>query len=985
VQTFRASHRIDSIIRFQLSNVRLVSSVVSRPLLLVAAFLVVAHGFAAAQGCTITPSAPVAVSAGGTYSFTANCGSGLTWQVNGQGTVSSSGYYSAPSSVIAQNQSRGCQELPNNSPFNIPVNSLPVDSHSARWLARVSQDGTQYFNYHNLKFYPGQIIFYDNVVNNTTRQQLMSFYDTGASQGYQNTNFPIPPERTLMMETGRSVDAYVDADRHMFSINSQNCAEVEIYNLFVDFQTVSFTPGNPTQVTWTTNTVWPIPQNYGVFISGAGGAWSGANGNWRLTLTGTNTGTLAINSSDWGPAPGGMIMASTMLNCNTCNSDAGQQFSPTSYAQLGGVDAAGMPMSAPSLKLEEWYAATQAGRSDLGHAFRTTLSNSYLSARNTWPATSYALGVAGAAIQLTGGTNGNPVTFTAGSNLSSGQPCNNYTYTTGCQFYIHISGLTGTWAAANGDQTATAIDNYHFTVQLNTSGWGAMPSGGIVEFDFFPYGATVRLKASFDPNTICTSTDLSTYCPYLHVYLNTLKKYGMIISDGTIPSDNWDNGTVDSEFHPNVLIDAATVIFNASQLQPLEQYLEVVNRSTQQLSSNFSSYQQTNTNRTYVQVCGSAGCATDDVILQGTTIGTDRERLTIAAGVSYQLNVWVNGNVNTGLTYSVGSGIAGANVSSSGVLTMPNCTVKQRGMVTVTSSADPNALPLFIEVTCLPVSPDGSYRLALGNFTGDYTDSGNYVWYGSWSNYGFNNSYEVPGLLWGAQLGSWQGNVGCQNDTWSGTDSQLYSRSTSFVEDTRVEVVVPNGSYNLSLYGEPGFGGFTNNGTCGNTAGQNIYDWVIQGQITGSWLDGYVLAGLQPYQGYVIDGSATVTDNVLSAIGRERVTSVYGMSWSSLLISPSSLTLTITTSSLPAAEWNLPYVATISASHGLPPYTWGLASGSLPPGLGINPSTGMIGGRATTSGVYPFTVQVTDSQMNTATKNLSITVCPAGRLCAVQR
>ncbi|HTZ90047.1 MAG TPA: Ig domain-containing protein [Alloacidobacterium sp.] len=908
----------------------------------------------------------------------------MTWQVSGQGTIDGSGEYNAPSSVIAQNQSRGCQELPNNSPFNIPVDSLPVDSHSSRWLTRVAQDGQQYFNYHNLKFYPNLLGFYDNVVNNNTNQQLMTFFYGSDSNGYQNTDFPIPPERTLTMETGRSIDAYVSADRHMFSINSQTCAEAEIYNLYYDFQTVTFTPGNPTTVNWTTNTIWPMPQSYGVFISGAGGAWSAANGNWRLTPTGPNTGTLPFDSSDWGPAPSGTILSSTPNDCNNCNSAAGQQFSPTSYAQLGGVDAAGMPMSAASLKPEEWYAATQAGRSDLGHAIRTTLSNRYISARNTWPATSFALAVAGAQIQLTGGTDSSPITFTTGSDLSGGQPCNNYTYTSGCQFYVHIFGFTGPWAAANGDQTATAIDNYHFTVQLNSSAWGPMPSTGVLVFDFLPYGATIRLKASFDPNTICTSTDLSTYCPYLHVYLNTLKKYGMILADGTIPSDNWDNGTVSSEFHPNVLRDAASAIFNATQLQPFEQYVEVVNRSSQQLSSSFSDYQQTNTNRTYVTVCGSAGCASDDVILQGTTVGTDRERLTVAAGVLYQLSVWVNGNISRALSYSVDSGIPGLTVSSSGVLTMPNCTVKERGMVTVTSLADPSALPLYIEVACLPVSTDGSYRLALGNYSGDYTDSNGFKWYGSWANYGFNNIYEAPGILWGSQLGSWQGNVGCQNDTWTGADSQLYSRSTSFSEDTRVEVILPNGNYNLNLYGEPGFGGFSNNGTCGNTVGQNIFDWVIQGNIAGSWLDGYVLAGMQPYNGYILNGAATVSDNVLSTIGRERVISTYGMSWSSLLISPTSLPLTITTNTLPSASSNLPYIAPLAAAHGVPPYTWSLASGSgpLPPGLILNPANGLISGRPTSMGRYPFTAQVTDSQMNTATKNLSITVCSSGHLCA---
>ncbi len=937
------------------------------------------------------------MSAGGSYNFTASCGTGLTWQVTGQGSISSAGTYSAPSSVTAQNQSRGCQELPNNSPFNIPVNSLPVDSHSSRWLTRVAEDGVQYPDYHNLKLFPQLPGFYDNPVTNSTQQQLMQFYSAANSNGYQDTDFPIPPERTLLMESGRSLDAYGTGDRHLFTMNTSTCQGTEIYNLYVDFLTVSFTSGNPTGVTWTTNTVWPIPQDYSVYISGGTGAWAAANGNWRMTVTGTTSGTLPFDSSQWGAAPSGTIMTSEPAPYNNPvnNSGGGQKFSPTSYAQLGGVDAAGMPMSAASLKLEEWYAATQAGRSNLGHAIRTTLSNSYLSARNVWPATLYAYSVSGFQNILVTCTAANPTVCTSLSDISQSQPCANYTYTPGCTFYINVAALTGSWSVFNGDQTATAIDNYDFSVNFNASGLGACTLsngkcnngsyGAYFVQDFLPYGATILLSPSLDLNSLCTSTELSNWCPYAKVYLQTLQSYGMVVADGTDPSDNWDNGTVSSEFHPNVLVDAATNIGSWTGIQPVENYLTVVNRSSQIGPSggnlnNLAYWQQGTTNRTTVCVTGSAGSACDDVLLQGTTIGTDRERLTVAAGTAYQLNVWVNGNVNTAISYAINSGIPGASVSSSGLLTMPNCTAKEQGMITVTSSADANALPLYIEATCLPIGSDGSYRLALGNYTGDYTDSSGEIWYGSWANYGFNDYYEAPGLWWGSQNGSWQGYGLCQNDTWTGTDSQLYSRSTDLSEDTRVEVVLPNGNYNLTLYGEPGFGGFGSNDTCGNTAGQNVYDWVVQGQTAGSWLDGYVLAGMQPYNGYTLSSSTAVSDNVLATVGRIRVPSTYGMSWSSLLVSPGNPSLTITTGSLPNATVGTAYSATLTASNGVPPYTWGLANGSgpLPPGLTINASSGLISGTPTSAGSYPFTVQVTDSSSNIATKAFTIVVSTQG-------
>ena len=226
---------------------------------------------------TLLPNTPQGVNSGGSISFTASgFGTGLSCNVTGVGTclaVGTTVTYNAPASVTVQNQARGCQELPNSSPFNIPVNTLPVDPHSARWLARVAEDGTQYFTYHNLKLYPELINFYDNVVDNTTPTQVMNFYYGGAFQG---APFPMPPEKSFLMESGRLSDATSGADRHWFSINKTTCQENESYNLYFDFQSSSFTPGNPTRISWMTHTIWPMPENYLVYVYGWNRSLGGA-------------------------------------------------------------------------------------------------------------------------------------------------------------------------------------------------------------------------------------------------------------------------------------------------------------------------------------------------------------------------------------------------------------------------------------------------------------------------------------------------------------------------------------------------------------------------------------------------------------------------------------------------------------------------------------------------------------------------------------
>lgn len=85
--------------------------------------------------------------------------------------------------------------------------------------------------------------------------------------------------------------------------------------------------------------------------------------------------------------------------------------------------------------------------------------------------------------------------------------------------------------------------------------------------------------------------------------------------------------------------------------------------------------------------------------------------------------------------------------------------------------------------------------------------------------------------------------------------------------------------------------------------------------------------------------------------------------------------LTIITTTLPTAQQNVSYTATLQASGGTGTgYTWSVTTGSLPTGLGLNSSTGVISGTPTVPGNYPFTVKVVDSGSNQATQPLSITV-----------
>ena len=87
-----------------------------------------------------------------------------------------------------------------------------------------------------------------------------------------------------------------------------------------------------------------------------------------------------------------------------------------------------------------------------------------------------------------------------------------------------------------------------------------------------------------------------------------------------------------------------------------------------------------------------------------------------------------------------------------------------------------------------------------------------------------------------------------------------------------------------------------------------------------------------------------------------------------------ALTLTITTLGLPGGTLNVPYSQTLSASGGTTPYTWSVSSGALPPGLQLNPTTGVISGTPTKTGPNLFTVTLTDFAGLTAQQQLNISI-----------
>jgi Putative Ig domain len=84
--------------------------------------------------------------------------------------------------------------------------------------------------------------------------------------------------------------------------------------------------------------------------------------------------------------------------------------------------------------------------------------------------------------------------------------------------------------------------------------------------------------------------------------------------------------------------------------------------------------------------------------------------------------------------------------------------------------------------------------------------------------------------------------------------------------------------------------------------------------------------------------------------------------------------LQITSMTSMAATQGGPFAAALSAVNGVERYSWAVVSGSVPSGLMLDPSSGVIAGTPTVAGTSSFTVRATDAIGETADTDLSMFV-----------
>jgi Putative Ig domain/Bacterial lectin len=82
----------------------------------------------------------------------------------------------------------------------------------------------------------------------------------------------------------------------------------------------------------------------------------------------------------------------------------------------------------------------------------------------------------------------------------------------------------------------------------------------------------------------------------------------------------------------------------------------------------------------------------------------------------------------------------------------------------------------------------------------------------------------------------------------------------------------------------------------------------------------------------------------------------------------------------PGGEVNVAYSDQLTVTGGTGPYTWSVSAGTLPPGLGLGTSSGLLSGTPTTAGTYSFTIKVTDHSGLTDTEPVTVSIIPGPAL-----
>ena len=318
-----------------------------------------------------------------------------------------------------------------------------------------------------------------------------------------------------------------------------------------------------------------------------------------------------------------------------------------------------------------------------------------------------------------------------------------------------------------------------------------------------------------------------------------------------------------------------------------------------------------------------------------------------------------SGTLPSGLSIGGSTGVISGNVSSTAVTQTFTVKVTDAGGLSGTKSftLTVNAAPIITTGSLPAVTKTGTYSQTL-SATGGTTP---YTW--------LISSGTLPSGL----------TIGGSTGTISGTVASTAATQTFTVQVTGANGASSTKSFTLTVNAVPNITttslpAGTNTGAYSQTLG------VAGGTTPLTWS---LASGVLP-SGLTLGSSSgaitgTITSTAISQTFTVQVTDADGVSdTQQLTITVNGAPLIGTTSLAVATAGQTGYSQTLSVTGGTTPYTWSITVGSLPAGLSLNSSSGIISGNVSSSAVTKsFTVQVKDANGATASLPLTLTVNPA--------
>jgi len=434
------------------------------------------------------------------------------------------------------------------------------------------------------------------------------------------------------------------------------------------------------------------------------------------------------------------------------SAQSGWDYLGTSYAQPtnGTTDAAGLPLMPLTIHLSEMQAGA------IRHAMRFTSCAGCISNDVLWPAT-YSTAYAPTAAPM-GSRWRLKASYSADGIVSVTIPAypNNGLYNSGTQPTVAVTGC-------NIAPVLTVNEGYNYvsSVTVNNPGSGCVNpvvvwSGGSGSVHIPPVGATANMHS-----------------PGALVILTALKQYGMILAD--IGGISQVQIAQDVNLDPSA--SAAFVEVGAAKIT--QDQFEIVDEASLMLSVNSSQAR-------------FAPPANQPVL-----VGVPSPVIYPQAGMSYQLQSWVNGSTNQSVNWTLLSG--SGSVTNAGIYSAPAIiTTPMAFALQGLAQADPTN-PVIVSGSVLP---SGTIRLNAGDKQ-PYLDTKGNAWLadnvgvltGSYA----NNDATYPADLWAT--------VGTPPD---GMNLYGWSKYTWGDDIQYGPFVVPNGAYSVQFY-------FANACTAGST------------------------------------------------------------------------------------------------------------------------------------------------------------------------